>query len=119
MGVMDHLRRWELERCFAELRRVLAPGGAVLVHTCANRLYFKNWTYGLRRAAARALWEAEVEPRPNYKLLVTELYGEPLPEGFPMRPAPRWRARLALGLLRTPVAAFLAREFFVLARPPR
>jgi len=156
VGVLDHLHPWELERCFSELGRVLRPGGRVLAHTCANRLYYKNWSYAARRAAARGLrrlgldlrepepprseedgrlhvnesslgdlrrffrrigWEARAEPRPNYKLVLRELYGE-LPEGFPMAPAPRWRSALYRGLLfRWPLAELLARELFVIAWP--
>ncbi|HVE13541.1 MAG TPA: methyltransferase domain-containing protein [Elusimicrobiota bacterium] len=157
VGVACHLHDHELERCLAEIRRVLKPGGATVLHTCTNRLYYKNWTWGLRRAAARALraaglavrdprpprsdedealhvrersagelaaffrrigWKAEVELRPNYKMVLRELYGETLPPGFPMRPAPRWQARLFMGLVfRWPLDRFLARELFALARP--
>lgn len=55
LGVMDHLEEEALERVFAEIGRVLKPGGIALAHTCANRLYYKNWTYALRRSAARGL----------------------------------------------------------------
>ena len=55
LGVMDHLEEDLLERVFAEIGRVLKPGGFALAHTCTNRLYYKNWTYGLRRKAAKAL----------------------------------------------------------------
>lgn len=151
LGVMDHLHDWELEKVFSEIKRVLKPGGQVLIHTCANRHYYKNWTYAFRAALARALrlrapaparsgsdealhvnehtlggmreffrrigWQAEVLGQPNYKLLLEELYGS-LPEGFPMRPAPRWKIWLYRGLLfHPPLDAFLAREFFAVARP--
>lgn len=153
LGVMDHLHDWELEACFREIGRVLKPGGLAVVHTCANRHYYKNWTYALRLRLAGLLglpqpslprsdedfalhvnehtlaglrdffgrigWRAEVEARPNYKLVLRQLYGEPLPEGFPMKPAPLWKARLYLGLLfRPPLDRILAREFFAIARPP-
>jgi SAM-dependent methyltransferase len=63
-------------------------------------------------------WKAEVRPVPNPKLMVAELYGETLPAGFPLRPAPAWKRALYRGLLfRPPLSAFLAREFFALARP--
>ena len=73
----------------------------------------------LERFFRRIGWKARVEPRPNYKLVLRELYGEELPEGFPLRPAPRWKALLYLGLLfHAPLDRVLAREFFVEARPP-
>lgn len=153
LGVMDHLHDWELEACFAEIGRVLKPGGLAVVHTCANRHYYKNWTYALRLALARLLrlreprpprsgedfalhvnehtlggmrdffrrigWRAIVEARPNYKLVLRPLYGDPLPANFPMKPAPPWKARLYLGLLfRPPLDRILAREFFAVVRPP-
>lgn len=55
IGVMDHLHDWELERCFLEMRRVLRPGGFVLIHTCVNRRYFKALTYNARRGLVRVL----------------------------------------------------------------
>ncbi len=152
IGVIDHLHDWELERCFEEVGRVLKPGGLVAVHTCTNRLYYKNLTYGLRRALCRALglgppsaprsaedrelhvnehsygdivrffrdigWTCEAELIPNYKLMLGELYGDPLPRGLPMTPVPRWRAALYFGLLfRWPLNRILARELFALVRP--
>lgn len=158
LGVMDHLRAWELEAAFAEFARVLKPGGFVLVHTCSNAWYYKSWSYGLRLRAARLLagagfpvklpspprsgedealhvnehswlalrrffrklgWTAQVEPRPNYKLCLEELYGSPLPAGLPLAPMPRLRAGAYLALLwRGPLRWALAREFFCEARPP-
>ncbi len=159
IGVADHLLDWELERCFSEIGRVLKPEGFAVVHTCANRLYYKVWSYRARAFLARALslvrfpvrlpspprsdsdailhinehsvadlvlffkrigWQAQVEPRPNYKLVVRDLYPEPLPPDFPLRPAPAWRARLYLSLLfHWPLSLFLGRELFAVARPKR
>ncbi|MBI5624127.1 MAG: methyltransferase domain-containing protein [Elusimicrobia bacterium] len=156
MGVVDHLHPWELERCFAEIGRVLKSDGFVLVHTCVNRHYYKNWSYGLRRWAARMLravrlpvrdpkaprsesdialhvnehsasqlrrffrsigWQAEVEPRPNYKLALDETYGAELPDGLPIRPAPAWKARVHKTFFRWPLTCVLARELFAVAKP--
>ncbi|MBI5210028.1 MAG: class I SAM-dependent methyltransferase [Elusimicrobia bacterium] len=158
LGIVDHLHPWELEACFSEIGRVLKAGGLAVVHTCVNRLYYKNWTHGARAAAARALraaglavrdpvpprsesdaslhvnehtagklrrffrrigWEAWVEPRPNYKLVLGELYGAPLPEGLPIRPAAPWKAVFYKAVFRWPLDLFLAREIFALARPAR
>lgn len=55
MGVLDHLRDWELEACFAEFKRVLKPGGIVLANTCANTDYHKRLTHSLRRRLAETL----------------------------------------------------------------
>ncbi|MBI3549492.1 MAG: class I SAM-dependent methyltransferase [Elusimicrobia bacterium] len=157
LGVMDHLLDWELEKSFAEIRRVLKPGGKVVIHTCCNRLYYKRLTYGARRVLARGLgalglpvrepspprsgedealhvnehslgslrsffqrtlWLAEVEPRPNYKLAVREIYGESLPADFPLKPASAWRiAAHRLFLWHPLLRAILAREFFCIATP--
>ncbi len=159
VGVADHLLDWELERCFSEIGRVLKPGGFVVVHTCANRQYYKVWSFKARAILARALssvgfpvrspspprsdsdallhvnehsvsdlvrffrrigWTAQVEPRPNYKLVVQDLYPSPLPANFPLRPAPAWKARLYLSLLfHWPLSRFLGRELFAVAWPQK
>lgn len=55
MGVLDHLRDWELEACFAEFKRILKPGGFVLANTCANTDYHKRLSYELRRGLAESM----------------------------------------------------------------
>lgn len=55
LGVVDHLHRWELEAAFAELARVLRPGGFLVLHNCANRLHYKALTFAARRRAAALL----------------------------------------------------------------
>lgn len=52
--VAEHLHPWELDRCYAECARVLAPGGHLVVHTVPNRLRYTAY-YPLRNAAARVL----------------------------------------------------------------
>lgn len=37
--VVEHLHPWELERAYAEIRRVLRPGGMIVIHTAPNRWY--------------------------------------------------------------------------------
>lgn len=71
-------------------------------HSCA----------GLRRALSRAGFAGDVRPTPNYKLLARRLYGDPLPPGFPMKPAPRWKEALLLALFRFPLDRWLGRELF-------
>jgi ubiquinone/menaquinone biosynthesis C-methylase UbiE len=37
--VVEHLHPWELSRAYAEVRRVLRPGGMIVIHTAPNRWY--------------------------------------------------------------------------------
>jgi SAM-dependent methyltransferase len=55
LGVIDHLTDQELSDCFAEFRRVLAPGGFVVVNTCVNTDYYKMRSYALRKRLASLL----------------------------------------------------------------
>lgn len=55
LGVFEHLYPKQQSATFEEFRRVLKPGGLVVMATCTNRLYHKNLTYALRRRAAALL----------------------------------------------------------------
>ena len=37
--VVEHLHPWELERAYAATKRVLKPGGMIVIHTAPNRWY--------------------------------------------------------------------------------
>lgn len=152
LGVIDHLADDELARTFEEFRRLLRPGGFVVVNTCVNTDYYKLRTWGLRKRLCALLglreptpqraahdehmhvnehgrdnlaafferigWRGELEPRPNPKLALAELYDEPLPPRFPLR---RPSALRLLGHALTfwgPWKRFLAREWFCKAMPP-
>lgn len=156
LGVVDHLHPWELTACFDELKRVLRPGGFVVLHNCANRLHYKALTYTFRSRATALLaglgfpvrtpsaprsvedeamhvnehsagdlrrlfdavgWDGAVEPMPNYKALVDELYGPDRPADLPLKAYPPWRAALARALAAAPTAGLTSREFFAVARP--
>lgn len=41
VDVVEHLHPWELEQAFEEVRRVLKPGGKLIVHTAPNRWYYQ------------------------------------------------------------------------------
>jgi len=153
LGVVDHLPDADLESVLGEFRRVLKPGGLLLLSTCVNTDYHKRKTYALRRTLARALrlavpaplrstedealhvnehnesglrllferngWNARVEPRPNDKFAVAELYEPPLPPDFPLKPAKPWRRLLHAAFFRGPWKKYLARELFCVAAPQK
>lgn len=62
MGVLDHLRDWELEACFAEFKRVLKPGGFVLANTCANTDYHKRLSFAWRARLAKTMGRTPPSP---------------------------------------------------------
>ncbi len=49
LGVIEHLTDEQIAQALNEFRRLLKPGGMVIMTTCTNSLYYKTWTYDLRR----------------------------------------------------------------------
>src|SRR5258708_1717297 len=153
MSVVDHLHDWELEASLAELKRVLKPGGLMLVNTCVNTDYHKRKTFVLRLRLAQALglkepmppkssedeelhinehcagdlerlfartgWKGVIECRPSERYAVRALYGNSLPEGFPIKPASRWGEFWHGVLLSGPWKRLFARELFCIVAPSR
>ncbi len=66
LDVAEHLRPWQLGLALAEIRRILRPGGYVVVHTLPNR-WALLWAYRLLRIAAPGL---PAEPRSAYEQAV-------------------------------------------------
>lgn len=67
----------------------------------------------LERFFSKLGWKARIEPRPNDKLVVFELYGPEPPEDLPLRAAGPLK-RFVHGLFfRWPLRSLLARELFV------
>ncbi|MBP7693023.1 MAG: methyltransferase domain-containing protein [Anaerolineales bacterium] len=65
--VVEHLFPWELALCLAETRRVLKPGGAVIVHTAPN-VWYDRYAYPLVRAVRVLLGQGAQYPQ-NPRLL--------------------------------------------------
>jgi cyclopropane fatty-acyl-phospholipid synthase-like methyltransferase len=60
--VVEHLYPWELERSLAEVRRVLRPGGAFIVHTAPN-VWYDRYAYPLVRLVRTALGQGQAYPK--------------------------------------------------------
>ncbi|MGH2523256.1 MAG: class I SAM-dependent methyltransferase, partial [Anaerolineales bacterium] len=65
--VVEHLFPWELAVCLAEVRRVLRPGGAFIVHTAPNAWY-DRYAYPLVRLVRTLMGQGERYPK-NPRLL--------------------------------------------------
>ena len=62
-------------------------------------------------------WRGEIEPRPNDKYALRELYGDNLPDKFPLKPAPYWKQAYLKCVFSGPLKKYLAREFFCKLSP--
>jgi ubiquinone/menaquinone biosynthesis C-methylase UbiE len=68
LDVVEHLASAELDRTLVEARRLLRPGGRLLVHTFPTRTIY-DWTYRVQRLVwpgRRRRWPAE--PRNGFEL---------------------------------------------------
>lgn len=52
LGTIEHLYEPEIAKTLAEIKRLLKPGGACVITTCTNALYYKTRSYRLRAALA-------------------------------------------------------------------
>lgn len=60
--VVEHLYPWELEQSLAEIRRVLKPGGAFIVHTAPN-VWYDRYAYPLVRLVRRLMGQGGRYPK--------------------------------------------------------
>ena len=60
--VVEHLYPWELEQSLAEIRRVLRPGGALIVHTAPN-VWYDRYAYPLVRFTRRLMGQGTRYPK--------------------------------------------------------
>ncbi|MEW6264414.1 MAG: methyltransferase domain-containing protein [Thermodesulfobacteriota bacterium] len=54
LDIVEHLHEWELQQVWSEVRRLLAPGGYLVVHTLPNR-WAIDYGYRLARLLLRRL----------------------------------------------------------------
>ena len=72
--VVEHLHKWELDACMAEVWRVLKPGGKLIVHTAPNRWY-DIYAYPLVRAMRTLMGQGAKYPA-NPRALNVEINTE-------------------------------------------
>lgn len=60
--LVEHLQPWELERVLAETRRVLRPGGLLIIHTAPNAWY-DRYAYSLVRLVRTLMGQGMDYPR--------------------------------------------------------
>jgi len=60
--VVEHLYPWELDNCLTDIRRVLRPGGALIVHTAPN-IWYDHYAYPVVRFVRTLMGEGAKYPR--------------------------------------------------------
>jgi ubiquinone/menaquinone biosynthesis C-methylase UbiE len=60
--VVEHLFPWELAQSLSEIRRVLKPGGAFIVHTAPN-VWYDRYAYPLVRLARGLMGQGAKYPK--------------------------------------------------------
>jgi SAM-dependent methyltransferase len=70
LDLVEHLHPWELGHALGQARRVLRPGGRLIIHTAPN-VWYGRYAYPLVRLARRLMGQGADYPRDPSKLLAT------------------------------------------------
>jgi SAM-dependent methyltransferase len=73
VDVVEHLTPPELHAALVEARRLLKPGGRIVIHTMPNRLIYTVTYPVLRLLAGRQRWPADPRNEYEHKMHVNEL----------------------------------------------
>jgi ubiquinone/menaquinone biosynthesis C-methylase UbiE len=67
--IVEHLHPWELHDCLLEARRVLKPGGKLIIHTAPN-VWYDRYAYPVVRAFRRVTGKGDRYPADPREFLV-------------------------------------------------
>lgn len=71
--LVEHLHPWELDRALDEARRILAPGGKLIIHTAPN-VWYDRYAYPVVRRVRTLMGQGERYPRDPRAIVPVNLH---------------------------------------------